>query len=192
MGGVPSVPTDRTRSVQVIGAGFSRTGTSSMALALEKLLDGPVMHGGTQLVGREDGRVPEATLSRLVYLRIQPADQTITAYVKLWCEILAQRHNKPVLMKLLREATAGFVALTDAPTTMFIEELIELYPDAKVVNVVRDPDQWYKSVEPLVNQNELPRWAISILTFWCPTWRWMPTWMEGYTQRLVIYNQLPN
>jgi hypothetical protein len=26
-----------------------------MALALEKLLDGPVMHGGSQLLGREDG-----------------------------------------------------------------------------------------------------------------------------------------
>jgi chloramphenicol 3-O-phosphotransferase len=38
----------------VIGAGYSRTGTLSMALALEKLLDGPVMHGGSQLLGRED------------------------------------------------------------------------------------------------------------------------------------------
>lgn len=55
MGGFPSVPTDPQRSLQVIGAGYSRTGTLSMALALEKLLDGPVMHGGSQLLGREDG-----------------------------------------------------------------------------------------------------------------------------------------
>lgn len=55
MGGVPSVPTDPNRTLQVIGAGFARTGTVSMALALEKLLDGPVCHGGTQLLGREDG-----------------------------------------------------------------------------------------------------------------------------------------
>lgn len=55
MGGVPSVPTDPSRTLQVIGAGFARTGTVSMALALEKLLDGPVCHGGTQLLGREDG-----------------------------------------------------------------------------------------------------------------------------------------
>jgi hypothetical protein len=54
MGGVPSVPTDKTRRVQVIGAGFSRTGTVSMNMALERLLDGPAMHGGTQLIGRED------------------------------------------------------------------------------------------------------------------------------------------
>jgi Sulfotransferase domain len=55
MGGVPSVPTDPNRTLEVIGAGFARTGTVSMALALEKILDGPVCHGGTQLLGREDG-----------------------------------------------------------------------------------------------------------------------------------------
>lgn len=55
MGANASVPTDKTRTLQVIGAGYSRTGTLSMALALETLLDGPVMHGGSQLLGREDG-----------------------------------------------------------------------------------------------------------------------------------------
>jgi hypothetical protein len=58
MGGVPSVPTDPRRSMKVIGAGYSRTGTLSMAFALEKLLDGPEMHGGSQLLGREGGRDP--------------------------------------------------------------------------------------------------------------------------------------
>lgn len=54
MGGVPSVPTDPNRTLEVIGAGYSRTGTSSMAIALERLLDGPVCHGGSQMLGRED------------------------------------------------------------------------------------------------------------------------------------------
>lgn len=50
MGGVASKPSnDPHCSLQVIGAGFSRTGTVSMALALEELLDGPVCHGGTQM-----------------------------------------------------------------------------------------------------------------------------------------------
>lgn len=56
MGGVPSIPTDHTRRLQVIGAGYSRTGTVTMQLALEKLLDGPVLHGGTQILSREDGQ----------------------------------------------------------------------------------------------------------------------------------------
>ena len=55
MGGVPSVPTDPSRRLRVIGAGYSRTGTVSLSLALENLLDGPVCHGGTQILGREDG-----------------------------------------------------------------------------------------------------------------------------------------
>ena len=55
MGAGASVPQDKSRELRVIGAGYSRTGTLSLALALEKLLDGPVMHGGSQLLGREDG-----------------------------------------------------------------------------------------------------------------------------------------
>jgi chloramphenicol 3-O-phosphotransferase len=55
MGGVPSVPRDPSRKVQVICAGYSRTGTSTMALAVGKLFDGPFLHGGTQILHREDG-----------------------------------------------------------------------------------------------------------------------------------------
>ena len=72
MGGNASVPTDPNWTLQVIGAGYSRTGTLSMALALEKLLDGPVMHGGSQLLGREDGGCP---LSSQTYARCFPVDQ---------------------------------------------------------------------------------------------------------------------
>jgi hypothetical protein len=42
MGGIPSKPGDPSRPLEVIGAGFSRTGTMSMQLALEELLRGPV------------------------------------------------------------------------------------------------------------------------------------------------------
>lgn len=62
MGGAPSVPTDPSRRIQVIGAGYSRTGTVSLQLALEKLLDGPVMHGGTQVLHREDGKFGHPTI----------------------------------------------------------------------------------------------------------------------------------
>lgn len=54
MGGVPSKPGDAATQLQVIGAGYSRTGTASMQLALEKVLQGPVMHGGTHILWRED------------------------------------------------------------------------------------------------------------------------------------------
>ncbi|UKZ93410.1 uncharacterized protein TrAFT101_008324 [Trichoderma asperellum] len=160
MGGVPSIPTDKTRTVQVIGAGYSRTGTVSMSLALEKLLDGPVLHGGTQLLGRED------------------------AYAKLWCDIFANRHNKPILMKLLRQATAGFVAVTDNPAICFVTELAELYPDAKVVLVERDPDRWWSSIMTLTKQGSVNgSWRLFTTLLWpCPTWRWAGVWIRGIQQ----------
>ncbi|KAI3335782.1 hypothetical protein F4824DRAFT_500652 [Ustulina deusta] len=54
MGGVASIPTDPSQKVQVISAGYSRTGTVSMSLALQELLNGPVLHGGTQILVRDD------------------------------------------------------------------------------------------------------------------------------------------
>ena len=54
MGGNPSKP-DYSKSLQVVGAGMSRTGTTSMQLALERLLEGPVSHGGSNLMRGEGG-----------------------------------------------------------------------------------------------------------------------------------------
>ena len=56
MGGVPS-KADGSKSLQVIGAGYARTGTVSMQLALEKLLGGPVCHGATHVFSREAGEL---------------------------------------------------------------------------------------------------------------------------------------
>jgi hypothetical protein len=41
-------------------------------------------------------------------------------------------------------------AVTDAPCILFAAELMEAYPDAKVVLVERNIDSWYKSFETLV------------------------------------------
>jgi hypothetical protein len=65
MGQKPSIPTDLSKEVRVIGAGFSRTGTVSFALALERLLDGPVCHSGTNILLREEGalHVPHSRIA---------------------------------------------------------------------------------------------------------------------------------
>ncbi|KAL2024232.1 hypothetical protein VTK56DRAFT_9388 [Thermocarpiscus australiensis] len=158
MGGVPSVPTDRSRKIQVIGAGYSRTGTVSMSLALEKLLDGPVMHGGTQLLGRED------------------------AYVKLWYRVFQAREagDKPRMLKLLREATAGFVAITDVPGNCLIEELQELYPDAEVIVVNRNKDRWWASISMIINQ--ATPWWLRYLLAPCPGWRWFVPLIDYFSK----------
>lgn len=36
--------------------------------------------------------------------------------------------------------------MLDIPAALFVEELVEAYPDAKVILTVRDVDSWYKYV----------------------------------------------
>ncbi|KAI0909943.1 hypothetical protein F4823DRAFT_401154 [Ustulina deusta] len=88
MGGVASIPTDPSQKVEVISAGYSRIGTVSMSLALQKLLNGPVLHGGTQILVQDDG------------------------YFATWMGAYRARNagDKEQTLKLVRKATAGFVA----------------------------------------------------------------------------------
>ncbi|KAJ6120965.1 NAD dependent epimerase/dehydratase [Penicillium sp. IBT 18751x] len=131
MGQQASLPQPGT-SIQVIGAGLSRTGTASFSRALEILLGGPVYHCGTQ-----------STLG--------PPYQ-----VQLWIQIL--RHwlsgsntDRPTMLRLLGEQMDGYAAITDAPGSQFVPELMELYPDAKVICTIRDPISWEKSFAQVMN-----------------------------------------
>ena len=46
-----------------------------------------------------------------------------------------------------QELLAGFESTVDWPGCTFYEQLMEVFPDAKVLLTVRDPDAWYESVE---------------------------------------------
>ncbi|KAL7808727.1 hypothetical protein V8C44DRAFT_335207 [Trichoderma aethiopicum] len=130
MGQAASVPTDRTRKLEVIDAGFSRTGTLSYAYALETLLDGPVHHTATQLFNRED------------------------SYCKKWNQVYRYRRegNRARLLKALADVFAGFVGATDVTAIDFIPELMELYPDLKVILVTRDQSAWWKSFKTVADK----------------------------------------
>jgi len=100
-------------SLEVIGAGFGRTGTMSLKVALEELGFEPCYHM-IELFGH-----PE--------------------HVELW---EAAARGKPMDWEQL---FSGYRATTDWPACSFYQELIERYPDAKVILTVRDPDRWYES-----------------------------------------------
>lgn len=91
--------------------------------------------------------------------------------------------DRPRKLKALREATRGFVGICDLPGNNFIEELVELYPDAKVVAVHRDADRWWKSIE-LIIKNTTPRWLKYYLAP-VPGWRHFPKMVEWFTYRSV-------
>jgi len=127
MGQQASVPKPGTK-LQVIGAGLSRTGTASFSRALEILLDGPVYHGGTQ-----------TTLGPEVE-------------IKSWIKVLSHwpasnNSDKRLILDLMASRLDGYAAITDAPASGLVPELMELYPDAMVICTVRDPLSWEKSME---------------------------------------------
>lgn len=77
-------------------------------------------------------------------------------------------------------------AVNDAPCISFWKELIDVYPDAKVVLVERDEEKWLASVRVLVEGlcGVMPRYVLSYAD---PLWtgrilgvglRWADTWFE--------------
>jgi Sulfotransferase domain len=93
------------------------------------------------------------------------------------------KYDRPRLLKALREATKGFVAITDTPGTQFIGELCEIYPDAKVICWRRDPQRWWKSMEQMI-KHSMPQWLHWYLAP-MPGWRWFPSIMSEMSKKCV-------
>ena len=102
--------------MEVIGAGFGRTGTLSLKAALERLGFAPCYH---MVEVPKQGHGP------------------------FWREAMRRRaRGEPVAWDA---AFAGHRATVDFPAANFYGELAEAYPEAKVVLTVRDPQRWYGS-----------------------------------------------
>jgi hypothetical protein len=100
--------------IDVIGAGFGRTGTASLQTALNQLGFGPCYHAS------EVFAVPEDLTS--------------------W--IAAARGQRDAWRVPLR----GYRSTTDWPAVAFWRELVEAYPDARVILTTRDADEWFESL----------------------------------------------
>lgn len=150
MGNQASVHQPGTK-FQVIGSGLSRTGTASFSEALRILLQGPVYHGGTQVTL---GPEPEI-LSWIDILSHFPAKDA--SDTKLIHSELEQRLD-------------GYAAVTDAPASGLVKELLEVFPDAMVICTIRDPDSWVKSMESV--QNASTMWFLRFVLFPLPGMRY--------------------
>ncbi|KAM5344185.1 hypothetical protein ACJ41O_012722 [Fusarium nematophilum] len=145
-------------TLRVIGAGLPRTGTASLAVALEILLDGPVIHGGTQAA-------------------LAPEEE-----IKTWIKILSQspptndsmrRNNRD----LIQSRTEGFVGITDCPGMLFVHELMELYPGAKVICTVRDVAAWERSMSKV--SNKLTQGFLRFILFPLPSMRFLVDYINA-------------
>jgi hypothetical protein len=105
-------------ALDIIGAGFGRTGTSSLKIALEHLGYGPAHH---------------------------------------MFEVRDNPHLLPVWEGAARgdaidfdQAFAGYRAQVDWPGARYWRELAAHYPNAKVILTVRDPGDWFDSVQATI------------------------------------------
>lgn len=100
-------------SLKVIGAGFGRTGTMSLKVALEELGFGPCYH--------------------MIEVFENPE------HVEFW---EAAARGEPVDWEVVFR---GYEATVDWPGAAFYKELMENYPEARVILTVRDAGSWYES-----------------------------------------------
>jgi len=107
----------------VIGAGLSRTGTQSTRLALKQLLGSDCYHGWTLIEERDD-------------------------HHQHFYKALRGEATKEDWREVLKDYKAGL----DLPINLFYKELMEVFPEAKVLLTVRDPMSWYISVRDSIGR----------------------------------------
>ncbi|KAF2461469.1 P-loop containing nucleoside triphosphate hydrolase protein [Lineolata rhizophorae] len=111
----------RTKPMEVLVLGMPRTGTASMRMALTRLGYDHVYH--------------------MASVFHNPPDADI------WHEAAAAwvGKRKPLTREEWDQVLGHAMAVTDFPAAVFWKELIEMYPEAKVVLTNRDRDAWWKS-----------------------------------------------
>ncbi|CAE7332918.1 unnamed protein product [Symbiodinium natans] len=120
----------------VIGAGWGRTGTNSTKLALEKLLDGPCYH---------------------MFENNKKKDY------KRWLDAYAGKPDWDAIFTH-PDGEQFYKATVDYPSCGLYRELMEAYPNAKVLLNVRDPEKWYDSVIDTIWSPQCPEqnWSVRI------------------------------
>jgi len=130
------VPEERPgEGLLVIGAGWGRTGTDSLRQALNMLGFGPTMH-------------------MYEIMQAHPF-----ALIWQWLKIGAARSPER-RVKLLREALRGYRSAIDGPSFVYYKELMEMFPEAKVVLTVRSSArEWYDSAVETIFLHTTGAWT---------------------------------
>lgn len=170
-------PNDPTRTLQVVAAGLPRTGTISLTLALSWALHGDVCHGGSACLRGKERRQSFRKKCRNSILNL------FLDIIKGWTKVLdpGKGVSQEEVDDTLKELLAGYVATTDAPAIFFVEELVRLYPDAKVVCTVREPNRWWESYQELINTLDNPLFILLQLVQ--PTLRYSLAWKLAILKR---------
>ncbi|KAF7328067.1 hypothetical protein MKEN_00387800 [Mycena kentingensis (nom. inval.)] len=127
--------TTRTVPLEVLVLGFCRTGTASMRSALATLGYGDAHHIG----------------------RVMAHPHGIDA----WNAAIDAKytHGRTLSRAALDELLGEYRVVADVPGILFAHELIDAYPDARVILTTRDPRSWYASLQatliPMLSRSSL-------------------------------------
>ena len=108
------------------------------------------------------GALEELGLNKCYHMKEVFANPT---HAPIW---QAAAEGKPVDWDALLE---GYQATVDWPGCTFYQELMEKYPDAKVLLNVRDPEAWYKSMTETVYRVSKPSFPRSLVPLFVPRLR---------------------
>ncbi|KAL5342737.1 hypothetical protein BJX70DRAFT_355659 [Aspergillus crustosus] len=124
----------RTKPMEVLALGMSRSGTESLRRALQLLGYDHVYHGFDMSEATPMHWKHWALLGRRKY------------------GLVGTTHKgDPHLTRADFDQLLGHsVAVTDQPCSIFAPELINAYPEAKVILNYRDVDSWYESLTALI------------------------------------------
>ncbi|KAF4553492.1 Hypothetical protein D9617_7g032200 [Elsinoe fawcettii] len=133
----PSAPPDNDfQDLKVIALGLSRTGTESLSKALTLLGYAPSAHG-------IDVAGDPGLSAAWIRLAFRKHSIRITKHIS---EASSYRFDSGLRADTFDKILGPYVALTDNPGTLFAEELIAAYPDAKIiVNKRSDINAWHES-----------------------------------------------
>mmetsp|Transcript_24203 Transcript_24203/g.52197 ORF Transcript_24203/g.52197 Transcript_24203/m.52197 type:complete len:381 (-) Transcript_24203:86-1228(-) len=127
---------DKTeRSLKVVGVGYGRTGTYSLALALDDL-GFPTLH--TQHL-YESTEIFDDLVNNIFYKSIQDD------------EVIMGNPDFDLLLK------GGFTATMDLPYALYFDQISANYPDCKFILTVRDSsDVWFRSWDVMTSSITQP------------------------------------
>lgn len=128
--------------MEILALGMSRAGTESIKQALEQIGHGPVYHGWelNKPQNRDHGLV--------------------------WGDLTRRKYGSgtsPIVREDFDQILGTYRGVTETPCIAFWEELMDAYPDAKILLVDRDLEEWYRSFENVVIPT-LFSWQKDVLT----------------------------
>ncbi|BCS21630.1 sulfotransferase family protein [Aspergillus puulaauensis] len=151
----PAPARPRTKPMQVLALGMSRSGTESLRRALIMLGYDHVYHGFDMSESRPMQWKQWALLGRR----------------KFGLTGTSHKGDPGIKREDFDEILGHAEAVTDQPCSIFASELIKAYPEAKVILNHRDVDSWYESITALILPHARGFWY-HVLPWFQPDMYW--------------------